>query len=46
MKVSNKLIVLTSGGSGIGLTLLSRLISKGARVAAGDLNENSDKETV
>lgn len=34
MKVSNKVVVVTGGGSGDGRELVLTLLSKGARVAA------------
>ena len=46
MKVQNKVLVVTGGGSGIGRELVLNLLSKGARVAAIDLNETTLKETV
>lgn len=46
MKVSNKVIVVTGGGSGIGRQLVLNLVHKGARVAAVDLNFQTLQETV
>jgi short-subunit dehydrogenase len=46
MKVMNKVIVVTGAGSGMGRALVLALVSKGSRIAAVDLNENSLKETV
>lgn len=45
MKVKNKIIVVTGAGSGIGRALVLKLVSKGARVAAIDMNEKTLKET-
>ena len=45
MKVLNKVIVVTGGGSGIGRELVMRLLKIGASVAAVDINENALKET-
>lgn len=45
MKVLNKVIVVTGGGSGIGRELVLNLLSKGASVAAVDLNRESLEET-
>ncbi len=46
MKVKDKVIVVTGGGSGIGRQLVLNLVGKGARVAAIDINEDTLKETV
>ncbi len=46
MKVLNKVIVVTGGGSGIGRALVLKLVSMGARTAAVDLNEATLRETV
>jgi short-subunit dehydrogenase len=46
MKVTNKVIVVTGGGSGIGRALVLKLVNMGARVAAVDFNEKALKETV
>lgn len=46
MKVQNKVIVVTGGGSGIGRELVLQLLSKDARVAAVDINEGSLQETL
>ncbi len=46
MNVTNKVIVVTGGGSGIGRSLVLSLLNKGARVAAVDLNENTLNETL
>jgi NAD(P)-dependent dehydrogenase (short-subunit alcohol dehydrogenase family) len=45
MKVQNKVIVVTGGGSGIGRELVLNLLSKGAKVAAVDINESTLRET-
>lgn len=46
MKVQNKVIVVTGGGNGIGRELVLHLLTKGARVAAVDINEAGLQETV
>lgn len=46
MKVINKVVVVTGGGSGIGRALVLRLVNQGARVAAVDLNEKALQETI
>lgn len=45
MKVQNKVIVVTGGGNGIGRELVLNLLSKGAYVAAMDINETALQET-
>jgi short-subunit dehydrogenase len=45
MKVQNKVIVVTGGGSGMGRELVLNLLSKGAKIAAVDMNEATLKET-
>ncbi|WP_295792779.1 SDR family oxidoreductase [Mucilaginibacter sp.] len=45
MKVENKVIVVTGGGSGMGRELVLNLLAKGAKVAAIDINEAAVKET-
>ena len=46
MKPTNKVIVVTGAGSGMGRALVLALLKRGARVAAVDLNESTLKETV
>lgn len=45
MKVDGKVVVVTGAGSGIGRQLVLELISRGASVAAGDINSDSLAET-
>ncbi len=45
MIFQNKVIVVTGGGNGMGRELVLNLLSKGARVAAVDLNEAALHET-
>lgn len=46
MKVSDKVIVVTGAGGGIGRELVLNLLSKGASVAAVDINNEALEETV
>jgi len=46
MKVQNKTIVVTGGGSGMGRELVLALLKKGAKVVAIDINKDSLEETV
>lgn len=46
MKVQNKIVVVTGGGSGIGRELVLGLLSRGANVAALDINQSALEETV
>lgn len=46
MKVQNKVIIVTGGGSGMGRELALHLLAKGAKVVAIDINESSLQETV
>src|SRR5436189_6391898 len=46
MKVQNKVIVVTGGGSGMGRALVLDLLSRGASVVAIDINESTLRETV
>jgi short-subunit dehydrogenase len=45
MKVQNKVILVTGGGSGMGRELVLHLLTKGAKVITIDINENALKET-
>jgi short-subunit dehydrogenase len=45
MKLSNKTIVVTGGGSGIGQQLVLELLRRGAKVAATDISEDNLSET-
>ncbi|HSM57572.1 MAG TPA: SDR family NAD(P)-dependent oxidoreductase [Candidatus Sulfomarinibacteraceae bacterium] len=45
MKLANKVLVVTGGGSGIGRELVLQLLAKGSRVAAVDISESSLQET-
>ncbi len=45
MNVQNKTIVVTGGGAGMGRELVLNLLSKGAKVAAVDINELALAET-
>ncbi len=45
MKVQNKTIVVTGGGNGMGREIVLNLLSKGANVAAVDMNEAALQET-
>lgn len=46
MKVQNKVIVVTGGGSGMGRELVLNLLSKNSKVIAIDINQNGLQETV
>ena len=46
MHVKNKVIVVTGGGNGLGREIVLNLLSRGANVAALDLNESALAETV
>jgi short-subunit dehydrogenase len=46
MKVQNRVIVVTGGGSGIGRELVLDLVSRGASVAAVDISESALQDTL
>jgi len=46
MKVQNKTLIVTGGGSGMGRELVLALLKKGAKVVAIDINKDSLEETV
>lgn len=46
MKVQNKVLVVTGGGNGMGRELVLALLSKGASVAAVDINPSALEETL
>jgi short-subunit dehydrogenase len=46
VKVQNKIVVVTGGGNGIGRELVLGLLSRGASVAAVDINQSALEETV
>ncbi len=46
MKVSDKVVVVTGAGGGIGREIVLNLLSKGASVAAVDINNDALEETV
>ncbi len=46
MKVENKVFVVTGGGNGMGREMVLNLLSRGASVAAIDINESALQETV
>lgn len=45
MKVENKTIVITGGGSGMGRELVLGMLNKGARIVAIDINQSALEET-
>lgn len=45
MKIQDKVILVTGGGSGIGRQLVLKLLARGASVAAVDINPDSLEET-
>ncbi|WNG44838.1 SDR family oxidoreductase [Archangium minus] len=45
MKVQNKIVVVTGGGNGMGRELVLALLSRGASVAAVDINASALEET-
>jgi NAD(P)-dependent dehydrogenase (short-subunit alcohol dehydrogenase family) len=46
MKLQDRIIAVTGGGNGLGRALVLNLLSRGASVAAVDINESALKETV
>lgn len=46
MKLQDRIIAVTGGGNGLGRELVLNLLSRGASVAAVDINESALKETV
>jgi len=46
VKIQNKVILVTGGGSGMGRELVLNLLSKNAKVIAIDINQNGLQETV
>lgn len=46
MKVQGKTIIVTGGGNGMGREIVLQLLSKGAKVAAIDLNKSALEETM
>lgn len=46
MKVQNKVIIVTGGGSGMGRELVLHLLSKNAKVVTIDIHENALQETI
>jgi len=46
MKVQDKIIIVTGGGSGMGRELVLHLLSKGANVITIDINRNALQETI
>lgn len=46
MKANNKAIVVTGGGNGVGRELVRQLLTKGASVAAVDINKQALDETM
>lgn len=45
MKVKNKVVLVTGGGSGMGRALVLHLLEKGAKVIAVDMNESALEQT-
>ncbi|MET0285217.1 MAG: SDR family oxidoreductase [Polyangiales bacterium] len=46
MKLANKVVVVTGAGNGLGRELTRQLVTRGARVAAVDINADGLKETL